>query len=521
MYYEEINFKPEELLMHLRKSRSDDPTLTVEEVLAKHEAILDEWCEKNIGGLIPEENRFREVISGETIADRPEFQRLLKLIESPKYKAVLVVEVQRLSRGDLEDNGKIIKTFRYTDTKVITQLRTFDLRDDFDRDYFERELKRGNEFLEYTKKILNRGILLSVQKGNYVANIAPFGYDRTYVMDGKRRCPTLIENKEEADIVRMIFDMYVNKNYGFQKICIKLDALGIKSRNGKNWSEGTIEQMLRNIHYIGKVRWNYRKVVPQMRDSELIKTRPIQNIDDYLVYEGKHEAIIPKELFDAAQAKHGSNYRIKANATPKNALQGILHCECGYAMVYRICVVRGVQLRKPRLICKHQRNCKNSSCEYDELIDRVCDILEECIEDFKVKIQNSEDDSIKLHANLIKRLEKQLKELEKKEINQWEKYTEEGMPKHIFDTLNEKVLKEKHEIEQALCTAKNSMPEKVDYQEKLVRFKDALDALKDPNVDVLQKNKFLKACIENITYKREKSQRYNQTPIELDVKLRL
>ena len=58
MFYQpEVNFKPEEILDYLRKSQSDDPLLTVEEVLAKHERILDEWAERNLGGKVPEENK--------------------------------------------------------------------------------------------------------------------------------------------------------------------------------------------------------------------------------------------------------------------------------------------------------------------------------------------------------------------------------------------------------------------------------------------------------------------------------
>ena len=124
MYHQpEINFRPEEVLVYLRKSRSDDPLLSVEEVLAKHETILDEWCERYLGGKVPEENKFREVVSGETIADRPEMCALLRKIESPKFKATLAVEVQRWSRGDLEDAGRLIKLLRHTNTLAITQTR--------------------------------------------------------------------------------------------------------------------------------------------------------------------------------------------------------------------------------------------------------------------------------------------------------------------------------------------------------------------------------------------------------------
>ena len=55
--------KPEQIIMYLRKSRADDPLLTIEEVLRNHELRLDEWCERNLGGLIPKENRFKEIVS--------------------------------------------------------------------------------------------------------------------------------------------------------------------------------------------------------------------------------------------------------------------------------------------------------------------------------------------------------------------------------------------------------------------------------------------------------------------------
>ena len=97
MWREYPHFKPDELLEYLRKSRSDDPMLSVEEVLQKHEYILNEWVDRNLDAPIPIENIYREVVSGETIEGRPEMRKLLKRIESPKVKAVLVVEVQRLS----------------------------------------------------------------------------------------------------------------------------------------------------------------------------------------------------------------------------------------------------------------------------------------------------------------------------------------------------------------------------------------------------------------------------------------
>ena len=81
---------------------------------------------------------------------------------------------------------------------------------------------------------MNRGRLLSVSQGNYIGSIAPYGFDKTTVTDGKRKCPTLKENKEQADVVRMIFDMYVNKDMGRTNICHTLDRMGIKAPKGVN-----------------------------------------------------------------------------------------------------------------------------------------------------------------------------------------------------------------------------------------------------------------------------------------------
>lgn len=546
-------FKPEEILDYLRKSQSDDPLLTVEEVLQKHETILDEWAEKHLGAKVPEENKFREVVSGETIKERPEINKLLRLIESPKYKAVKVVEPQRLTRGDLEDIGRLMKLLKHTDTYVITPERVYDLRDEYDWNAFEAELKRGNDYLKYTKKILNRGRLLSVSQGNYIGSVAPYGFDKTTVMDGKRKCPTLKENPEQADVVRMIFDLYVNKDMGRTNICHRLDELGIKPPKGKHWSPAGLKDMLENVHYIGKVKWNWRKTVTIVEEGEIIKSSRKSKIGEYLIYDGKHDGIIPEELFNAAQAKQGRNHRAKAKTKVRNPLAGLVYCRCGRAMSLRYYKNKdGSERNPPRLLCDDQIHCKTGSVLFDEMIDRVAEILEQCIGDFEIRIQNDEGDSIKLHARLIKNLEKKLKDLQAQELSQWEAQSHpdpaQRMPAEIFKQLNAKLLKEKDEVQQALCKAYESMPEPIDYQEKLLKFKNALDALRDPEADAQTKNRLLKACIERIDYSREKPERiksqqvryydkerkqtryksplntggnWTSPPIELDVKLKV
>ena len=500
--------KLDEVLVYLRKSRTDDPLLSVEEVLKRHETILDEWAENHLGGKVAESNKYREIVSGETIADRPKVKEVLKLIESPKIKAILIVEVQRLSRGDLEDAGYLIKILRYTNTLVITPQKIYDLRDEYDRDMFERELKRGNEFLEYQKKIMNRGRLLSVSQGNYIGSLPPYGYNKAWITEGKRKCPTLAINQEEADVVRMIFDMYVNKDMGRPSICYFLDEMGIKPPRGERWSHSALKDLLENVHYIGKVKWNWRKTVTIVEDGEIIKTNPKSKIGEYLIYDGKHEAIISEELFNAAREKQGRNHRAKPTTKVRNPLATLLVCRCGRTMTLRTYKNHD---GKPRLVCNDQAHCHTGSCTYEEMMDMVVDILKQCISDFEIRIKNEQGDSMKLHEKLLKNLEKKMQELEAKELAQWEAQSNpdpsQRMPAEIFKKLNEKLLKEKEEVKEAMCNARKSMPNPVDYKEKLVRFQDALDALLDPNVDALQKNKLLKACIERIDYNREKPQR--------------
>ncbi len=533
MYYNPIeNLKPSEIIDYFRKSRTDDPSLSVSEVLSKHESILDDFAERNLGAVVPEENKYREVVSGETIADRPEFQKVLKLIESPKIRAILVVEVQRLSRGDLEDAGRLIKLLRYTNTLVITPMKTFDLKDEYDRDMFERELKRGNEFLEYQKKIMGRGRMLSASQGNYIGTNPPYGYDKIIVMEGKRKCPTLAINEEQADIVRMIFHSYVHENVGTTNIANRLNALQIKPPKSKQWTADTIRDMLENPHYIGRVRWNARKAVLVVDDGQFRKTRPKTSKDEVIFSEGKHEALISEELFQAAQEKRGRSHRTCDNRTLRNPFASVLFCECGRAMCYRDSTHgRPKSRRDPRLVCNDQPRCGNGSCSVTELVDFVAGLLTKKIEEYKIEVKRGNTETEDFHENLIKNLEKKLIDLGAREISLWESQVDPDpavrMPPHIFQTLTEKLTKERADTEQALAEARSAIKTRVNYDTLIVTLQNAVDALLDDEMSASEKNQLVKACVSKITYRRDIPQRVpgsNQRtspPIYLDIKLKV
>lgn len=512
MYKEYPKFYNYEVIEYDRKSRTDDPLLSVEEILEKHGKILDEYAQRYLGGPIPENNKYKEVGSGESIRSRPEINKVLKLIERPDIRAIIVVDVQRLSRGDLEDAGRLIKLLRYTNTYVITPQKIYDLRDEYDRDAFERELKRGNEYLEYYKKIQARGKLASVKEGNYVGSVAPYGFERVKVTEpgSKKHYWTLKEKKEEADIVRMIFDWYCNEGLGVTNICRRLEKMQVVSKGGKiKWETGTVFNMLENVHYIGYVRWNWRKVIKIIEDQEVKVLRPHAKVGEYLIFNGKHDGLVSEELFNKAKEVRGNRPKNKLDLSLKNALSGLIYCECGYSMVYGTYVSHGKEIAPPKLKCNNQVRCKNGSAAYSEIIDYICRSLEEAIENFEMRVINDQDDSGKLHKSLIESLERKLKILKEKEVLQWEAQYDpdpaKRMPPEIFKSLNEKLLKEKSDLQEALSEAYNSLPEPIDYREKVVKFTDVLKAVRNDNVPVEVKNQYLKEVIQRITYKRPPS----------------
>ena len=126
----------EQYCLYLRKSRAD---MEAEahgegETLARHEKLLLEVAKR---GEYNVTQIYREIVSGETIAVRPVMQQLLQEVEQGLWAGVLVVEVERLARGDTIDQGMMAQAFKYSGTKIITPLKVYDPENEFDEEYFE------------------------------------------------------------------------------------------------------------------------------------------------------------------------------------------------------------------------------------------------------------------------------------------------------------------------------------------------------------------------------------------------
>ena len=182
-------------MKYLRKSRFDRDyaELSVEETLKRHEAILDRLANQR-GYHIAK--TYYEVVSGESIAARPEIQKLLEEVGQGAYAGVLVVDVERLARGNGADQAYISQVFQFSGTKIITPLKVYDPGNEFDEEYFEFGLFMSRREYKTINRRLTRGRDSSAAEGKYISSIAPYGYRRVKLPQEKGF--TLEPHPEEA-----------------------------------------------------------------------------------------------------------------------------------------------------------------------------------------------------------------------------------------------------------------------------------------------------------------------------------
>ena len=150
--------------LYLRKSRTDlDAEANGEtETLARHEKILLDLAKRMH---LDVTEIYREVVSGETISSRPVVQRVLNEVENGLWDGVLVVEVERLARGDTIDQGIVSRAFKFSNTKIITPLKTYDPNNEYDEEYFEFGLFMSRREYKTIRRRLTQGRISSAKEG--------------------------------------------------------------------------------------------------------------------------------------------------------------------------------------------------------------------------------------------------------------------------------------------------------------------------------------------------------------------
>lgn len=487
--------------IYLRKSRAD---LELEkngefETLAKHRSILLKTAKELHLDIVEIKE---ELVSGESIDLRPKMLELLNDVENKKYDAVLVMDIDRLGRGDMQDQGLILDTFKTSNTKIITPRKTYNLQDEFDEEYSEFEAFMARKELKLINRRLQRGRIRSVEDGNYIGAAPPFGYD--ILKNGKER--TLIHNND-ADAVKLIFDLYVNNNIGARKIAIKLNSLGYKTNTGKDFYPSAVLNILKNKIYCGYVQWQ-KKEEKKSKDPNKkmdVRTRPIE---EWIEAKGKHTPIISEELYNQAQlilkGKYHTPYHLDGITNP---LAGIIKCgKCGASMVYR-----PYTSQAPHIICYN--GCGNKSSNFKYVEEKLLYSIKNWLLNYKLEFASNDLDSNKsnknTHLKLIKSLQSELRTLETQKNKLHDLLEQEVYDLETYMKRNTLLSKKVEDINKSLLKANEELF--LDRQSEIARkniipsFEEVLE-LYPYLEDITLKNQMLKSILTNAVYIKEKNQ---------------
>lgn len=492
----------EQYAMYLRKSRADLELEAIGEgeTLAKHRRILYALAERYD---IPPSaiTVYQEIVSGESIQDRPEVQRLLADIYARKYAGVLVVEVERLARGNTKDQGEIGEAFQISDTKIITPAKIYNPNNPFDQEYFEFGLFMSRREYNTIRRRLIAGREISVEDGNYIGSRRIFGYD---IVRKSKKDRTLVPN-EESKIVQMIFNWFTEDGETAGQIARRLTAMGIPTTAGnQEWTRATVLHTLSNSHYLGFVRWNVRKVAKVVKDGKLV--RRVEKTGTEILHKGKHEQLISQEQFDKAQKIIAERKAPPVNNSHKlkNPLAGLLFCkDCGCAISYYN--PAGTPAAKydysPRYTHPSKVLCKKKSMPYADVIAALIHSLRESIRDTEMMIENEKDDDGQ-RQEILNAMRDNLSKHEQRKnrlLLSWESgdgiYTREEyiQRKRMYDDTIEDLKRQIEETE-------NALPKNENYRDRLVRLSALVDTIESDDVQPAEINRFIKESIRRIDY---------------------
>lgn len=489
--------------IYLRKSRADMEAekLGEGETLARHKKILLELAARKglyIGKV------YQEIVSGDTIQSRPEIQKLINDCYAGKYKGILIVEVTRLSRGNQGDAQIIMDCLKYSNMNngvlVVTPTKTYDVaRSQEDEEYMEFELFMSRREYKMILKRMDRGRKQAVVEGNFMGTYRPYGYN---IVKG-RKTRTLVPNEYEAPIVKQIFEWAAKDNLSPWAIAKRLGAMGIRSYSGDaNWTKSTIQDLLKNPVYMGKVRWNTRMKVKTMVNNELKVTRPRHISDQYMLYDGKHKqhALVDEETFKLVQSRHHSD-RSKSNVALKNPLAGLVSCKkCDRSMFLQS---HGGRRRNRYTHTPNTEGCKVKSAIYDDVIAAVTHALKTYIEDFELKIKESPDVDSTVIERKIEDLRKEIAKTKKRKNSLIEMREDRSITHNEF--IERKAVHDQRLeiLQDQIDELEYTIPEREVYEERLLMVSDAFIALTDDDLDATTKNLFMKKIVRQIEFSRE------------------
>ncbi len=492
---------PTDYALYLRKSRAD---LEAEahgegDTLARHEHILMELAKSRA---LPIGAIYREIVSGERIANRPVMQQLLSEVENGRWKGVLVTETSRLARGDTIDQGIVAQAFKFSGTLIVTPSKTYDPTQEADEEWMEFGLFMSRQEYRMIRRRMNAGTKSAKKEGRYVGSRAPYGYERCKL---RGRGWSIRPIEPEAGVVKRIYELFLSGK-GAGEIATYLNQISIPSPTQRTWVRQTVGLILQNPHYAGLIPdavHPYKKVI---KDGQLTVKRPLNKQCE--LYEGVHEAIIPRETWEETQRALARNHkpRVPSALQQHNPLAGLLYCDkCGQKMQRHPQTGRNFE----RYNCLTV-GCPTVSAPLEQVEALVLQGLKEFLYD--LEMQQPEQPDFTAEQNALKNIESQLTDLQKRLTKTFE-LVEDGIYTH------ETFLQRQSEINaemSRLQTARQELQRKLKTAEAEAaarescapKIRHVLDVY-DQNATPKERNDLLKQVIERIDYHKTTKQRWS------------
>ena len=436
--------------------------------------VVRQFAKQN-GYIIPKEFIFRDDgISGRHADKRPQFTQMIataKQKPSP-FSAVLLWKFSRFARNQeesifyksmLRKNG--VEVLSVSEPAIDGPFGTL----------IERIIEWSDEY--YSIRLsgeVKRGMTEKVERGGAVS-IPSFGYS---IVDKK-----YIPNPDTAPIVKKIFNDYINGVPSIQ-IARQLNDLKIKTTRGNLWENRTVDYILQNPVYIGKIRWN-----PKGKTN-----RDFDNPDIMLV-DGQHEPIIDVETFEKVQEIIAENKRthiphVHHKVNDDFMLHGLVKCSnCGSTLSM---AVRGQSLQCVKYT--HGKCNVSHSISLKKINEMVLIDIEFAFktENFNLNIrQKSDEPDIDISALIDK---------EKVKLKRIKEAYEDGI--YTLAEFKESKSLIEHNIEQLTNQIKPTDNEKELKRKLIDKNKNVLQLLKSPKTSEKDKNEILKSFIEKIVFDR-------------------
>lgn len=492
--------------IYLRKSRGDEDA----DVVAKHRARLIEYAQRNKW----EYQIFNEnVVTGESLIERPVVTELLRRVEKREFDGVLVVHWDRLSRGDTSDFGIIKNVFQFSNTYIITPERSYDLNDYADLTVLGIQSVMSNTELNIIKERLLNGKKDGAKMGRLTNGNPPYPYEkiRCITQDEKGRVKvdfTIIVNEEKNAVYQRIKQMYL-QGINTEKIAFQLNKEGIPSPSGKMWSSTAINRLLKHEFHTGKVIYGKYKWTKTPLSNKLEIRKRDEN--EWSTGIGSHPILKTQEEHEKIMEIMNRNQKIprksRAGTFPTS---GLLVCKkCGRTMAYsfgRVEKKTGKLYHYTKCYYKNefgekcpQKGVKMNEDFYNALYNTI---INNYINAKRIKKIQENKEEKKQREKLIK--EKKAK-LEKEEdaLRKARKFLEEGVY-DISDFTNTK--KEREPVIQRLKKEIAELENEIEYIYSDEELKKMIDNFKKnwhKATTAQEQNKLLRSIVKKIYYNRE------------------